>query len=159
MSGFDNIIKLVSDDKEYKINKLIVQQFPESLLYKVIFNSQQSNLILSKDKIFYIDIDSTSLDYVVKLLRGYSYADIVNHCNDKYLPFVSHDLKRLGFQSTPETVITDLSNDNTNDKNDIENTDDIFRQLESTIKSDEICQSKARNLKGIISNSLTVLQF
>ena len=95
MTGFDNIIKLVSDEKEYKIHRNLLKKC--KLLSECI-DGIENDYIFVKDRVMYLDIDSISLDFIVKYLRGYPMEAILKCYDSGLIEIIKYDANRLGIE-------------------------------------------------------------
>ncbi len=110
-SRFDNlIVKIISDDTEYKININKLLKYQDSLICKVYLENLSDELVFTKNKCIYIDIDPKSLDIIIKYLRGYPVESILEQ-NNSVLNMVLFDADRLILTDLKEQINKLISNE------------------------------------------------
>ena len=99
-----NIIKIMTDDKCYKINKKLLEKYSDCALYKVLNNGASYNFIEKSllGDVLHLDMSSDSVEVIVSYMRGYQ----IKPTSLKYtlLQKVCHDAVKLNLTELAHTL-------------------------------------------------------
>jgi hypothetical protein len=85
---------LFVDNKEYIINKNILDKFSDSLLCKYCYDSSiKDNRLTRTDNNIYVEADTDSMKHIISYMRGYPLTNIDNDI----LPKLIYDAQYFGF--------------------------------------------------------------